>query len=288
MNVLVTEAAGQVGEALIATAPATHNVVARTRAELDISNASAVASCIQRHNIDVIINAAAYTAVDGAEDEPDSAKRANADAPLVLAKAARDSHARLLHISTDFVFDGAGSVPYSPDAPTSPLNVYGKTKRDGELSILNVYPAGSVIVRTSWVYGSRGRNFVLTMLRLLRERGMARVVSDQIGTPTWTRSLAEVLWRIVDHPQLCGIHHWTDAGVASWYDFAVAIAEEAASANLLSPPVQVTPIRTAEYLTRARRPSYSVLETTSLSCLGISPRHWRTCLRGAIAEIDHG
>lgn len=150
MNVLVTGAAGQVGQALIATAPATLNVIARTRAELDISNASAVASCIQRHNIDVIINAAAYTAVDRAEDEPESAQRANADAPLVLAKAARDSRARLLHISTDFVFDGAGSVPYSPEAPTNPLNVYGKTKRDGELSILRVYPAGSVIVRTSW------------------------------------------------------------------------------------------------------------------------------------------
>lgn len=288
MNVLVTGAGGQVGQALTERAPTHHNVVAYSRTELDISNASAVRSCIRQHHIEVIINAAAYTAVDRAEDEPESAQRANADAPLLLAKTARDCDARLLHISTDFVFDGAASRPYSADFPPNPLNTYGRTKRAGEVAILEAYPAGSIIVRTSWVYGSVGQNFALTMLRVLKEKRQARVVSDQIGTPTWSRSLAKVLWRIVDHPQLCGIHHWTDAGVASWYDFAVAIAEEASLANLLAPDAQVTPIRTCEYVTRARRPSYSVLETTSLTCLGITPQHWRTGLRAAIAEINNG
>lgn len=285
MRVLVTGAGGQVGRALLDAAPADMEVIACSHADLDVADANAVREFIVKHRPHSIINAAAYTAVDKAESEPELAQRINTEGPRYLAAAGRESGARLIHISTDFVFDGAASVPYRPDADTNPLNVYGRTKCDGELAVLEELPDRSVIVRTAWVYAATGSNFVRSMLRILGAKRSARVVADQVGTPTAARSLAEALWRIAARPDIRGLHHWTDAGVASWYDFAMAIAEEGARLGLLPSTVAVTPIATEEYPAPARRPSYSVLDKRSLVSLGFTPFHWRERLRGVLKEV---
>jgi dTDP-4-dehydrorhamnose reductase len=286
-KVLITGAGGQVGRMLLETRPANVESIGCTHADLDIANAEAVRDCVSRHRPSVIINAAAYTAVDKAESEPELARRINAQGPSHLAAAAKGCGARVIHISTDFVFDGAASVPYRPDSATHPLSVYGKTKREGELAVLAALGDRSVIVRTAWVYAATGANFVRTMLRVMRAHGSARVVADQVGTPTAARSLAEVLWQIAGNAAIGGIHHWTDGGVASWYDFAVAIAEEGAQLGLVPSEVTVAPITTADYPTPARRPSYSVLDTRSFASYGISPIHWRKRLRGVLKEIPN-
>jgi dTDP-4-dehydrorhamnose reductase len=165
--------------------------------------------------------------------------------------------------------------------------VYGLTKRDGEQAVIQELADRSVVLRTAWVYDATGSNFVRTMLRLMKSNGGVRVVADQIGTPTAANSVARAIWEIAARPTLSGVHHWTDAGVASWYDFAVAIAEEGARLDLLSADVTVTPIRTEEYPTRARRPGYSVLDTRSLTQLGITASHWRNGLRKVLREMAH-
>lgn len=288
MKVLITGAGGQVGRVLLETCPADVAAIACTHADLDIGLSDAVRDCVSRHRPAAIINAAAYTAVDRAESEPEAARRINAAGAGYLAVAARECGARLIHISTDFVFDGAGSTPYRPDSATHPVSVYGRTKQEGERAVLDTLPERSTIVRTAWVYAANGANFLRTMLRVMREKGSARVVADQVGTPTAARPLAQVLWRMASNPEIRGIHHWTDAGVASWYDFAVAIAEESAQLGLLSPEVTITPITTADYPTPARRPSYSVLDKRSLAAYGLTPTHWRKCLRAVLKEMPSG
>jgi dTDP-4-dehydrorhamnose reductase len=255
MKILIAGAGGQVGRELVRSAPGAATIVACPRAELDITDERAVMACIRRHAPDAVINAAAYTAVDRAESEPELAQQINAEGPRHLALAAREVGARLLHISTDFVFDGASAVPYSADAATNPLNVYGSTKRAGEVAVAQALPTTSVILRTAWVYAADGHNFVRTMLRLMRSNGTVRVVADQTGTPTSARSLADTIWRLVAWPQVSGIYHWTDAGTATWYDFAVAIKEEGARLGTVSADVTVIPIATHEYATAARRPA---------------------------------
>jgi dTDP-4-dehydrorhamnose reductase len=287
MKVLITGAGGQLGRMLLETCPTHIERIACSHAELDIVAGEAVRDRVGRHRPAVIINAAAYTAVDKAESEPDAARRINVEGPAHLAAAAREYGARLIHISSDFVFDGAASVPYRPDCATHPLSIYGRTKRDGERAVLEALPERSVIVRTAWVYAATGANFLRTMLRVMRTQGSARVVADQVGTPTAARSLAEVLWQIAGNPEIRGIHHWTDAGVASWFDFAVAIAEEAVELALVPPGVTVTPITTADYPTPAPRPAYSVLDKGSLAAYGLSPIHWRKRLRGVLKEIPN-
>ena len=289
MKALITGAGGQVGRILSSDAPPGVEVLACGHKDLDIADASAVSDYIRVHAPDVIINAAAYTAVDRAESEPELARKGNADGPRHLATAA--AHApgtRLIHLSTDFVFDGAASVPYRPEAATNPLSVYGTTKLAGERAVLEELPGRSVVLRTAWVYAAEGANFVRTMLRVMKANGTVRVVSDQVGTPTAARWLAEAIWQLVAKPETTGIHHWTDAGVASWYDFAVAIAEEGALLGLVPPDVTVTPIATVEYPTPARRPSYSVLDKTSLTSRGLTPLHWRKRLRSVLGEMKGG
>jgi dTDP-4-dehydrorhamnose reductase len=287
-KVLITGADGQVGRMLLETRPVKVETVACTHADLDIGLSAAVRECVSRHRPTVVINAAAYTAVDKAESQSDAARRINAEGPWHLAAAARECGARLIHISTDFVFDGASSVPYRPDSATHPLSVYGRTKRDGELAVLETLPERSAIVRTAWVYAATGANFMRTMLRVMQLNGSARVVADQVGTPTAARALAEVLWRIAGNSDIHGIHHWTDAGVASWYDFAVAIAEEGAALGLVPDSVSVTPISTHEYPTPARRPAYSVLDKGSLTSQGFVIEHWRKRLRDVLREYPRG
>ena len=285
MKVLIAGAAGQVGRALVDSAPAPIEVVKCSHQGLDVADERAVLSCIRLHAPDVIVNAAARTAVDRAESEPELARRVNSDGPRYLALAAREVGARLVHVSTDFVFDGASSIPYPPEAATNPLNVYGVTKRAGEQAVLEVLPERSVVLRTSWVYAAQGSNFVRTMLRLMGANAAVRVVADQVGTPTAARSVAQAIWKIMERPSLTGIHHWSDAGVASWYDFAVAIADIAENLGLLASAITVTPISTEEYPTAARRPRYSVLDKRSLAVLGIAPVHWRRQLHSVLAEL---
>ncbi|HEV7442761.1 MAG TPA: dTDP-4-dehydrorhamnose reductase, partial [Steroidobacteraceae bacterium] len=194
--------------------------------------------------------------------------------------------ARLLHLSTDFVFDGLASKPYATDAATNPQSAYGRTKQAGEEAIRQAIPDDSVILRTAWVYAAEGNNFVRTMLRVMAAKGAVRVVADQVGTPTAAHSLAEVIWALAARPDVSGTYHWTDAGVASWYDFAVAIAEESAVIGLLPAGVRVDAIATEDYPTPAKRPSYSVLDKRLLLAkLSVSAHHWRNNLRTVLAEM---
>lgn len=289
MKVLITGAQGQVGCALLKSVPAHVAAIGLSHGELDIGDVQGVMGLIQAHRPDLIINAGAYTAVDKAESEPQLAERANTAGPHNLAVAARATGARLLHLSTDFVFDGTASKPYATDAPTNPQSTYGRTKRAGEEAVRQTLPDTSVVLRTAWVYAAQGNNFVRTMLRLMAAKGAVRVVADQIGTPTAAHSLAEVIWALAVRPDVSGTYHWTDAGVASWYDFAVAIAEESAVIGLLPAEVRVDAIATEEYPTPAKRPGYSVLDKRSLLArLSVPARHWRSNLRTVLAELSNG
>jgi dTDP-4-dehydrorhamnose reductase len=287
VRVLITGASGQVGSALYRSAPPGSQLQAMTRAELDIRDAPAVEAAVRAFAPQVIINAAAYTAVDRAEEESQLATAINAHGPAALARAA---HARpgcrLLHISTDYVFDGRATRPYQPQDRPNPLSVYGRSKLQGEQAVTEQLGERAVILRTAWVYAAEGKNFLLTMLRLMRERGAVRVVADQLGTPTAADSVARALWVVASRPDIRGILHWTDAGTESWCGFATAIAQEAQAAGLVSVIPQVTAIATADYPTRAHRPANSVLDTASTSTLlGITPCPWRTNLRATVAMI---
>jgi len=287
MKILLTGSNGQVARAFLAAVPPSMQVTAVNHSELDIGDAVAVDSLMESLRPDAVVNAAAYTAVDRAESEPEVARRANEAGPANLARAAARIGSRLVHLSTDFVFDGASSSPYKPQDPTNPLGVYGASKLAGETAVRDALPERSVILRTAWVYDAHGKNFVRTMLRLMRERGTVSVVADQVGTPTAAFSIAQALCAILELPSVTGIHHWTDAGVASWYDFAVAIAEEGAAAQLLPAGVEVTPIATREFPTAARRPAYSVLDKSETTRrLDIVSRHWRVWLREVMGEIQ--
>lgn len=283
MKVLVTGATGQLGRALIASAPAGVELVALGRAELDLADPAAIAATVAAHRPALLINAAAYTAVDKAESDRDTALAINAVAPGLLAAAAREAGARFVHVSTDFVFAGDSATAYAPDSPTSALGFYGETKLLGEQAVQAALPA-ALIVRTAWVYDATGANFVRTMLRLMRERDEVRVVADQIGTPTHAAGLARAIWAL-DTARASGIFHWTDAGVASWYDFAVAIQEEAFALGLLERMVPVVPIATSDYPTPARRPAMSVLDKRATWAITGVAAHWRQELRAALKEM---
>jgi dTDP-4-dehydrorhamnose reductase len=290
-KVLVVGAGGQLGQELQRTAPPGVECVPMTRAQLDIADASVVATHLATVTPQVVVNAAAYTAVDKAESEPEAAHRGNAVGPGMLAQACARQGIRLIHISTDFVFDGTSSQPYRPEASTAPLGEYGRSKRAGELAVQSAQPE-ALILRTGWVYSSFGSNFVKTMLRLMGERNELAVVTDQVGTPTWAHGLAAAVWAAAARPQLHGIYHWSDAGVCSWYDFAIAIYEEARTLGLLSRAVNIRPIPAAEYPTPAQRPAYSVLDkAASWRDFALEGVHWRAQLRAMLAdfkELAHG
>lgn len=289
MKVLLTGCRGQVGRALSGLRPAAAEIIALDRDALDISDRTAVEARVRAEQPELIINCAAYTAVDKAESEPELARSVNVNGPANLAEAALAIQARMIHLSTDFVFDGTATTPYRPDADTHPLSVYGTTKRNGEREVLQRLPDAAVILRTSWVYAAEGQNFVLTMLRLMQELPELRIIADQVGSPTSANSIAEVVWELAARPELSGILHWTDSGVASWYDFAVAIAEEAMAAGLLEAMPTVLPIGTSDYPTPARRPAFSVLDKSAIiDAIGIVPRHWRANLRRVIGELARG
>jgi dTDP-4-dehydrorhamnose reductase len=285
MRLLVLGAGGQVGRAAAAALSRRHDVVALTHAELDIADAAAVERAIAESKPDWIVNAAAYTAVDKAEEERAKATAINDTGVAILAAEAARTSCRLVHLSTDFVFDGTRNRAYLPADEPCPLSVYGSSKLAGETKAL-AGGCAAVVVRTAWVYASAGRNFVLTMLRLMRERPEVRVVSDQIGAPTWATGLAEAIRDLIEAGVPQGVYHWTDLGVASWYDFAVAIQDEALARGLLKRAAAIVPIATSEYPTLARRPPFSVLETAATRRLVASPaRHWRHNLRMMLDEL---
>ncbi len=284
-KVLITGADGQLGYELQRTVPSGYECIATDKDDLDITNADAVNAFITKVRPDVIINSAAYTAVDKAEEEPELATAINATGAGNLAQIAKDNNIQLMQISTDFVFDGKAHTPYPVDAPAEPEGMYGKTKQDGDVLVQKILGDDAFIIRTSWLYSAHGNNFVKTMLRFMAEREALGIIADQIGTPTWANSLAQAVWHAVEK-NVTGIHHWSDAGVASWYDFAYAIMEEGVALGLLDKPITINAITTADYPTPASRPCYSVMDkTTTWKALEFKSEHWRVALRKMMKEI---
>lgn len=291
MKVLLTGAAGQLGRALAAAAPAGVQLRSCAHTELDIADGAAVGALFRDFRPQLVLNAAAFNAVDDAEGDAAAAERANAVGPKVLAAACRSYDSWLTHVSTDFVFDGRQGHPYEPDAAANPLSVYGRSKLDGERAVFEELPtgdtvraSGSAVVRTSWLYSVDG-GFAARMLALMRNRPELKVVCDQVGAPTHADGLAGVLWALSTR-RAAGLWHWCDSGVASRYDFAVAIAEEAMRLGILSVAPTITPIGTADYPAAARRPTYSVLDKRATEkLLGVRAPHWRTALRATLAGL---
>lgn len=284
-RVLVLGAGGQLGYELRHSVPEGVQCVALDRTSLDITDLGAIRAAVEHHAPQAIINAAAYTAVDRAEEESERAWAINCEGPKHLAQICAATGIRLLHVSTDFVFDGASGQPYAVDAAVNPLGVYGASKRGGELAVLDS-GADALVVRTGWVYSAHGGNFVKTMLRLMADRPSLTVVEDQIGTPTWAHGLADVCWQLCADPHAYGIYHWSDAGACSWYDFAVAIREEAMALGLLKAAADIAPIPATDYPTPATRPAYSVLDKSrTRSQLNISGQHWRVALRDMLQSL---
>ena len=290
LRVLVTGREGQLGRALLEAVPDEVEAIGSGRAELDLADPEACRQAVARQRPDWVLSAGAYTAVDRSESEPELARAVNAGAPAAFAEALAESGGRLLQVSTDFVFDGSQGQPYAPDHPLAPLGVYGATKAEGErLAIDHLGADRTCVLRTSWVYGPVGANFCLTMLRLHRQRAEAGqplgVVADQVGCPTATAGLASACWAAITRG-VTGRHHWSDAGAASWYDFAVAIGELGAAAGLLHRPAEVVPIATSDYPTPARRPPYSLLDCRAArAALDLPPRHWRAALADVLARV---
>ena len=282
---------GQLGKELQQILPDYGNIISVARPTVDFAQPYTLRNVIRSKQPQIIINAAAYTAVDKAESEAELASAINATAPLIIAQESQKLGAFLIHISTDYVFDGNGCRPYQETYTTNPLSVYGKTKLAGEEAIRETC-AHHLILRTAWVYGIFGKsNFVKTMLRLGAERQELRVVADQIGSPTWAQDIATVIAEIIPQltPKISGTYHYTNSGVASWYDFAVAIFEEAQQLGFPLKVERIVPITTAEYPTPARRPAYSVLACEKISAiLGTYPPHWRQRLRQMLTDLKIG
>lgn len=277
-RILLTGISGQLGQELRHLLPP-ETVIGVGRSALDLSRPSAIARLIHEVKPDLILNAAAYTAVDRAESEPELATAINSRAPQIMAQAAQQLGIPLVHLSTDYVFDGRSNTPYREDDLPNPLSAYGQSKWAGEVGIQQS-GARYLIVRTAWVYSTYGQgNFVKTMLKLGATRSELRVVADQIGSPTWARDLASALVTLVQ-AEATGIYHFTHSGVASWYDFACAIFEEAQPLGFPLAVQRVVPITTPEYPTPAKRPAYSVLSPSKTTAvLGHYPPHWRESLR---------
>lgn len=285
-NILVTGANGQLGSELRKIGfTALDEVFFTDVAELDITSYEAVARFVEEHEIDTIINCAAYTAVDKAEDEPELAAKINTEAVANLAKVANKQDCLLIHVSTDYVFDGTAEKPYSEKNSPCPVSVYGKTKLAGEEAIKKsrcLY----IIIRTAWLYSTFGNNFVKTILRLAGERSEINVVSDQVGSPTYAEDLARAIVTIMendDRGMFEGIYHFSDEGVCSWYDFASEIV------RISGLPCRVNPVTTAEYPTKTQRPAYSVLDKTKIkNTFGVAVPRWQDSLAACMKELAAG
>ncbi len=287
-NVLVTGANGQLGSELrraTADHEANLNFIFTDVAELDITNLQAVEQFVKDNNIKYIVNCAAYTAVDKAEDDIELCYKINKDAARNLGIAATNNEAKVIHTSTDYVFDGTGNRPYLETDPVNPKSVYGKSKQEGEAALLEVCP-DSIVIRTAWLYSIYGNNFVKTMLKLGKERDALNVVADQTGSPTNAADLAKAIVKILDYSESynhfkAGIYHYTDEGVTSWYDFTVAIHKFAGITTC-----KVSPITTDQYPTRASRPNYSVLDKNKIkTTFELEIPQWEDSLKVCVDEL---
>lgn len=286
MNILVTGSHGQLGSELQLLAPAhpEHQFVFTDVDELDITDPSSIESAIRQNNAQCIINCAAYTQVDRAEDDVETAELINHKAVVNLAQAAAARDIILVQISTDYVFGGKGNTPFREDAETSPLGVYARTKLESEQAVRNS-GCRHLILRTAWLYSTFGNNFVKTMLRLMGEREQISVVFDQVGTPTYARDLADAILRLLGNPKLpeqFGTYNYTNEGVCSWYDFAVAIAELSG----LSARCTVSPCHSDEFPSKVTRPAYSVLDKTAIrTAFDLRIPHWRESLACCVRKL---
>jgi len=287
-NVLVTGANGQLGSELkraVADHEANLNFIFTDVAELDITDLQAVEQFMKDNNIKYIVNCAAYTAVDKAEDDIDLCYKINRDAARNLGIAAANNEAKVIHVSTDYVFDGTGNRPYVETDPVSPKSVYGKSKHEGEAALMQACP-DSVVIRTAWLYSIYGNNFVKTMMRLGKEKESLNVVADQTGTPTNAADLAKAIVKIMDYSEAnnnfkAGIYHYSNEGVTTWYDFTVQIHKDAGITSC-----KVSPITTDQYPTKASRPMYSVLDKTKIkNTFGISIPQWEESLKICVDEL---
>ena len=292
MKILLIGSTGQLGQTLIKTKPQNIEIIECCRSNIDLSNLKLINDFILNSRANFVINSAAYTEVDKAELESELAYQINAEAPNAIANAVSKTKGSLIHISTDFVFDGTKNIPYTPKDYVKPLGIYGKSKAKGEEYVLKL--TNNYVVRTSWLYGDFGKNFCLTMLRLHKEKSLAkqplRVVSDQIGAPTSTYSLSRFCWKIIDSLSkskiIPSLLHWSDAGVASWFDFAFAIGEIGVEKGLISEAAKVIPIKSDEYKTPAKRPHFSLLNCEeSTKILKENQFHWRVELKKVMEEI---
>ena len=276
MNILITGANGQLGSEFreLAKNNTQHNFIFTDLPELDICNYNDVLNKIRESKINILVNCAAYTAVDKAESDSALAQRVNAEGPGILAKASNEAGAKIIHVSTDFVFDGSNNIPYTEDMPTVPLGIYGATKLEGE-QLVQKNNSNSAIVRTAWLYSAYGNNFVKTMIRLGREREELGVIFDQTGTPTWAADLAAAILVMANSENFVpGIYHYSNEGVASWYDFTLAIHE------MMGINCMVKPIETHQYPTPAKRPHFSVLNKAKIkNTFHIEIPYWRDSLK---------
>lgn len=280
MKVLITGGNGQLGGALQRTAPADADLNAIDIDDVDFTEDAMLRARLVVESPDILINAAAYTAVDKAEDNEDLAHEINADAVAIMVDEMEQQGGKVVHVSTDFVFDGQSTCAYRPDDPRAPISAYGRTKAAGE----DYLRAQDILVRTAWVYEAGGANFVRTMLRLMNERDELGVVSDQIGSPTWATGLAQTIWGLIEKGASGTFHH-SDDGEISWYDFAVAIAEEGHELGLIERIPVIKPITTADYPTPAARPAFSLLDCSATrALLGDTPVPWRDNLRTMLKE----
>ncbi len=282
-NILVTGANGQLGNEMrvLSAEHKEHNYFFTDVAELDICNEQAVMAFVKEYDIHVIVNCAAYTAVDKAEDNMELCTKLNSDAVGYLAKAAENNQAEFIQISTDYVFDGTNHLPYKESDPTCPNSVYGVTKLAGEKNALE-YCKKTMIIRTAWLYSTFGNNFVKTMIRLGKERETLGVVFDQMGTPTYARDLARAIFAAIYKGVVPGVYHFSDEGVCSWYDFTKAIHRIAGITTC-----KVNPLHTDEYPAKAPRPNYSVLDKTKIkNTYDIEIPHWEESLKACMDELN--
>lgn len=295
MKILLTGADGQLGRAIQESSHGKLQILPFGRDQLDITDPGAIQRSIDQSRPDIVVNAAGYTSVDKAETEVETAFRVNRDGPAILAANCASAGVALIHLSTDFVFDGEQQDPYRPGDPTNPINVYGASKLAGEEAVLSAMP-DALIVRSSWLYGIHGRNFVTNMLRLLKENGRVRVVADQFGTPTNAPGLAEAILiackkirpgNAVSGESLSGIRHHADAGIASWHELALAVRNEAVKAGTIPSQSSVEAIATQDYPTPARRPRFSALDATKFhSELGLPEIAWTNALAATLRRIS--
>jgi len=285
MKVLIIGKSGQLASELIDTKPAGFEVLALGREDIEILTIDSISEQVKKFNPAVVINASAYTAVDNAETEIDEAYAINSVGVVNIAKVCESKKIRLIHISTDFVFDGQKNTAYTTSDKTNPISVYGDSKLAGEKAIREYHPDNSAIVRTSWLYSNHGNNFVKTMLRLMTEKNSLNVVADQIGCPTYAKELAYFIWKLTSQKSINSLYNWSDLGVASWYDFAVAIQDIAIECDKLNKKIPIKAISTQEYPTPAKRPQFSLLDSTESHKI-YPTKHWREQLKAMINKKE--